>query len=71
MKAEDEKDKKDMKGSSEDNSSRCKICKGQRDLDECKAFKDMTLEERSKFLSKHKLCYGCYEGISIKHTARN
>ena len=71
MKTEDEKDKKDMKGPSENNSSRWKMSKWQRDLDECKAFKDMTFEERSKFLSKYKLCYGCYEGISIKHTARN
>ena len=31
----------------------------------------MTVEERSKFLSKQNLCYVCYEVISPKHTARN
>ena len=31
----------------------------------------MAVEERTKFLSKQKLCYGCYEVISPKHTARN
>ena len=31
----------------------------------------MTVEERSKFLSKWKLSYGCYEAISPKHIARN
>ena len=44
---------------------------GRHDLDECKAFNYMTVEERSKFLSKENLCYGCYEAISPKHTARN
>ena len=70
IKAEDE-NKKDVRGSSEDNSSKCKMCNGRHDLDECKAFNDMTVEERSKFLSKQKLCYVCYEVISPKHTVRN
>ena len=60
-----------MRGSSEDNSSKCKICNGRDDLDECKDLNDMTVEEKSKFLPKQKLCYGCYEVISPKHTARN
>ena len=47
------------------------MCDGQHDLDVCKAFNDITVEERSKFLSKPKLCYGCYEVTSPKHTARN
>ena len=70
IKAEDE-NKKDVKGSSEDNSSKCKVCNGLHDLDECKTFNDMTVEERSKFLSKQKLCHSCYEVISPKHRARN
>ena len=70
IRAEDE-NKKDVRGSSEDSSSKCKMCNRQHDLDECKAFNDMAVEERSKFLSKQKLCYGCYEVISAKHTARN
>ena len=47
------------------------MCNGRHDLDECKAFNDMTVEERSKSLSMQKLCYGCYEVSSPKHTARN
>ena len=31
----------------------------------------MKVEEKRKFLSKQKQCYGCYEVISQKHTARN
>ena len=31
----------------------------------------MVVKERSKFLTKQKLCYGCYEEISSTHTARN
>ena len=63
IKTEDKKDKKDAERSSEDSSSRCKMCNGEHDLDECKAFNDMTVEEKSIFLSKQKLCYGCYEAI--------
>ena len=37
IKAEDEKYKKYMKGSSEDNSSRCKICSGRHGLEEFKS----------------------------------
>ena len=59
IKAEDEN--KDVRGSSEDSSSKCRMCNRQHDLDECKAFNDMIVKERSKFLSKQKLCYGCYE----------
>ena len=70
IKAEDE-NKKDVTESSDDNSSKCKMCNGRYELEECKAFNDMTVEERSKFLSKQKLCYSCYEVISSKHTARN
>ena len=60
-----------MKSSTEDNSSRCKMCNGRHDLDECKAFNDMTGHERRSFLSKQKLCYNCYEAISSKQTTRN
>ena len=70
IKTEDE-NKKDVRGPSDDNSSKCKMCNGRNDLDECKTFIDMTVEEISKFLSKQKLCYGYYEVISPKHTARN
>ena len=38
-----------MKGPSEDKSSRCKMYNERHDLDECKAYNDMTVEERSSF----------------------
>ena len=60
-----------VRGSSEDNSSKCKMYNLWHDLDECKAFNDMTAEEKSKFLTKQKLCYGYYEVISPKHTTWN
>ena len=31
----------------------------------------MVVKERSKFLTKQKLCYGCQEEISSTHTASN
>ena len=31
----------------------------------------MVVKERRRFLTKQKLCYGCYEEISSTHTARN
>ena len=40
-------------------------------LGECRNLNEMKLEGRSKFLSKQKLYYGCYENISQSHTARN
>ena len=70
IKAEVE-NKKHLKGLSEDSSLKCNMCNGWHDPDKCKAFIDMTVEDRSKFLSKQKLCYGCYEAVSPKHTARN
>ena len=60
-----------VRGSSEDNSSKCKMYNLWHDLDECKVFNDMTAKEKSKFLTKQKLCYGYYEVISPKHTTRN
>ena len=37
---------KDVRGSSEDNSSKCMMCNGWHGPDECKVFNDMTVEER-------------------------
>ena len=48
----------------------CPLCNGSHDLDECRNFNEME-EGRSKFLSKQKLCYGCYEKVLQSHTARN
>ena len=40
----------------------CPFCNSSHDLDECRNFNEMEVG-RSKFLSKQKLCYGCYEKI--------
>ena len=45
IKAEDE-NKEDVRGSSEDNSSKCKMCNGWYDLDECKIFNDISWGEK-------------------------
>ena len=45
IKSEDE-NKKDVRGSSKDNSSKCTMCNGWHGPDECKVFNDMTVEER-------------------------
>ena len=49
----------------------CSLCNSSLDLDECRDFNQMEVEGRSKFLSKQKLCCGCYEKISQLHTACN
>ena len=61
--ADDENDKK--------KPPHCPLCNSSHDLDECRNFNEMEVEGRSKFLSKQKLCYGCYEKIPQSHTARN
>ena len=49
----------------------CQLCNRHHNLDEHKTFNDMVVAERSKFLAKQEFCYGCYESISSKYTARN
>ena len=49
----------------------CVLCNGSRDLDECKAYNETVVKERSKFLTKQNSCYGYYEEISSTYTARN
>ena len=49
----------------------CPLCDGKHDLDECKSFKEIILQERSRFLFEQKLCYGCFSPIYASHNARN
>ena len=49
IKAENENNK-DLKGSTEDNSSKCKMCNGHHDLDVCKAFNYITVEKEAIFV---------------------
>ena len=60
-----------MRTQVEEKLKNCQLCNRHHELDECKAFNDMVVAERSNFLAKRKLRYGCYESISVNHTARN
>ena len=44
---------------------------GRHDLDNCRQFNDLTLEERSKTLRKKKFCYGCYSPVTSEHNAKS
>ena len=59
-------DRNDMK-----QPPQCPLCNSSHDLGECRNFNKMEEQERSKFLSKQKLCYRCYEKTSQSHTAQN
>ena len=49
---------------------KCPVCKKKHDLDNCKQFSSMSVDERSKMLRKIRLCYGCYLPVSAEHTAK-
>ena len=71
VKSEDQTDEKSVRTQDEIKLENCQLCNRYYDLDEWKAFNGMVVAERSKYLVKQKLCYGCYESISAKHTACN
>ena len=71
VKSEDGADEKDVRTfQGEKKLENWQLCNRHNDLDEWKAFNDMVVAERSKFLAKQK-CGGGFERISAKHTARN
>ena len=71
VKSEDGADEKDVRTfQGEKKLENWQLCNRHNDLDECKAFNDMVVAERSKFLAKQKRGGG-FERISAKHTARN
>ena len=47
------------------------MCAKNHDLEHYKAYLTKSADERSKYLSTKKLCYGCLKLISKTHTARN
>ena len=49
----------------------CPLCQRDHDLDKCKDFMKKSIEDRSKFLARNQLCYGCYVPISLDHNARS
>ena len=50
---------------------KCVFCDGSHDVDDCRFYTEIPVEERSKFLKENKPCYGCYEEISSQHRARS
>ena len=54
----------------ENSAGECPLCSSSHDLDDCKLYLDLQVNERSKILFKNKLCYGCYKPISTTHNAR-
>ena len=51
-------------------SLKCRFCDDNHDLDDCQFYNDLSVENRSKFLKKNKLCYGCYRERTSTHTVR-
>ena len=49
----------------------CPVCEKRHDLNNCRQFNDLTLEERRKILRKKKLCYDCYSPITSEHNAKS
>lgn len=57
--------------SSNDIKRLCPACSAKHDLGDCKLFLSYTIEDRSKFLGRKRLCYGCYDPITDKHNAKS
>ena len=71
--SEENKPDKNKKQDDTSDNSKCPACNtnNQHDLDDCKTFMSLSIEERSKFLYKNKLCYGCYKMISKQHNGKS
>ena len=48
----------------------CPMCNKNHDIKDCTYYLQQTMEERSKFLFKHKTCYGCLKTVTKEHNAR-
>ena len=46
------------------------MCKKNHDTDNCKKFLELIVNERSRYLAKNKICFGCYDPISSDHLAK-
>ena len=51
--------------------SKCPICEGQHDIEECTTILDQAVENRSKTIYKKRLCYDCLDGIAKEHNAKS
>ena len=48
----------------------CPTCNENHDIEDCTYYLQQTMEERSKFLFKNKLCYGCLKTVTKEHNAK-
>ena len=48
----------------------CPMCNENHDIENCAYYLQKTMEERSKFLFKNKLCYGCLKTVTKEHNAK-
>ena len=62
--------KTDITGEERRCQSPCHMCKKNHDMDNCKKFLELTVNDRSRYLAKNKLCFGCYDPISSNHSAK-
>ena len=46
------------------------MCNENHDIEDCTYYLQQTMEERSKFLSKNKLCYGRLKTVRKEHNAK-
>ena len=60
---------KDTSGNKE-GTSKCPICEGQHDIEECTTILEQATEDRSRTICKERLCYGCLDGISKEYNAK-
>ena len=62
---------KETSGNRKTETSKCPICEGQHDIEECTTILGQDVEDRSKTIYKKRLCYGCLEGISKEYNAKS
>ena len=48
----------------------CPMCNENHDIENCNYCLQQTMEERSKFLFKNKLCYECLKTVTKEHNAK-
>ena len=49
---------------------KCLVCEEKHNLDNCRQFNNMPVDERSKMLRRKRLCYGCYLPVTAEHTVK-
>ena len=48
----------------------CPMCNENHDIEDCTYYLLQTMDERSKFIFKNKLCYGCLKIVTKEHNAK-